>query len=46
MTEIVRLTLLCHGMTDAMSTGRFPADEGLNDVGIRQMGTIGSFGHG
>ncbi len=37
MSEIVRLTLLCHGMTEAMSAGRFPTDEPLNDLGTRQV---------
>lgn len=36
MTEVVRLTLVCHGMTDAMADGRFPADEPLNATGRRQ----------
>lgn len=38
MTEVVRLTLVSHAMTDAMSAGRFPADESLNDLGRRQVG--------
>lgn len=36
MSEIVRLTLVSHAMTDAMSAGRFPTDEPLNPVGHRQ----------
>ena len=36
MTELVRLTLVSHAMTDAMAAGRFPADEPLNDSGCRQ----------
>lgn len=36
MTEVLRLTLVSHAMTDAMAAGRFPADEALNDVGRRQ----------
>ncbi|BAX94707.1 histidine phosphatase family protein [Mycobacterium shigaense] len=36
MTDVVRLTLLSHAMTDAMATGRFPVDEPLNDTGRRQ----------
>ena len=36
MTEVVRLTLVSHAMTDAMSAGRFPTDEPLNSVGYRQ----------
>lgn len=37
MTELVRLTLVSHAMTDAMSAGRFPTDEPLNSVGHRQV---------
>ncbi|OBF69121.1 histidine phosphatase [Mycobacterium sp. 852002-51971_SCH5477799-a] len=37
MTGVVRLTLLSHGMTDAMASGRFPADEPLNAMGRRQV---------
>ncbi|BBX99403.1 histidine phosphatase family protein [Mycobacterium lacus] len=37
MTEVVRLTLVSHGMTDAMAAGRFPVDEPLNDIGRRQV---------
>jgi broad specificity phosphatase PhoE len=36
MSEIVRLTLVSHAMTDAMAAGRFPTDEPLNAVGHRQ----------
>ncbi|MGH3543587.1 MAG: histidine phosphatase family protein, partial [Mycobacterium sp.] len=36
MTEVVRLTLVSHAMTDAMAARRFPADEPLNDIGRRQ----------
>ncbi|WAC92082.1 histidine phosphatase family protein [Mycobacterium sp. Aquia_213] len=36
MTEVVRLTLVSHAMTDAMAAVRFPADEPLNDAGRRQ----------
>ena len=36
MSEVVRLTLVSHAMTDAMSAGRFPTDEPLNSVGLRQ----------
>jgi broad specificity phosphatase PhoE len=35
VTEVVRLTLISHAMTDAMAAGRFPADEPLNDTGRR-----------
>jgi broad specificity phosphatase PhoE len=37
VTGVVRLTLLSHGMTDAMAGGRFPADEPLNAIGRRQV---------
>lgn len=37
MSEVVRLTLVSHGMTEAMSAGRFPTDEPLNALGIRQV---------
>jgi broad specificity phosphatase PhoE len=37
VTEVVRLTLVSHAMTDAMSAGRFPTDEPLNSVGHRQV---------
>lgn len=40
MTEVVRLTLVSHGMTDAMAARRFPADEPLNDTGRRQAGRL------
>ncbi|GLE51793.1 histidine phosphatase family protein [Mycobacterium montefiorense] len=36
MTEVVRLTLVSHAMTDAMAAVRFPADEPLNETGCRQ----------
>lgn len=36
MSEVVRLTLVSHAMTDAMSAGRFPTDEPLNSLGHRQ----------
>ena len=36
MSEVVRLTLVSHAMTDAVSAGRFPTDEPLNTVGHRQ----------
>ncbi|MGV0719328.1 histidine phosphatase family protein [Mycolicibacterium elephantis] len=38
MTEVVRLTLVSHAMTDAMAAGRFPTDEALSAVGHRQAG--------
>ena len=37
MSEVVRLTLVSHAMTDAMAAGRFPIDEPLNSVGHRQV---------
>ncbi|ETB26752.1 histidine phosphatase family protein [Mycobacterium avium] len=40
MTGVVRLTLVSHGMTDAMADGRFPADEPLNELGRRQVQAI------
>ena len=44
MSGIVRLTLLAHGMTEATSAGRFPTDEPLNDLGVRQIRAIGDLG--
>lgn len=38
MTDVVRLTLVSHALTDAMTAGCFPADEPLNDAGRRQAG--------
>lgn len=40
MTEVVRLALVAHAMTDAMAAGRFPADEPLSDLGRRQAKTV------
>ncbi len=37
MSDVVRLTLLSHAMTEAMSVGRFPADEPVSDLGRRQL---------
>jgi broad specificity phosphatase PhoE len=37
VSEVVRLTLISHAMTDAMAAGRFPTDEPLNPVGHRQV---------
>ena len=37
MSEVVRLTLVSHAMTDAMAAGRFPTDEPLNATGHRQV---------
>jgi broad specificity phosphatase PhoE len=36
VSEVVRLTLVSHAMTDAVSAGRFPTDEPLNALGLRQ----------
>ncbi|MDH6196363.1 broad specificity phosphatase PhoE [Mycobacterium frederiksbergense] len=36
MSEIVRLSLVSHAMTDAMAAGRFPTDEALSPIGHRQ----------
>jgi broad specificity phosphatase PhoE len=36
VSEVVRLSLVSHAMTDAMAAGRFPIDEPLNPVGHRQ----------
>lgn len=44
MTEVLRLTLISHAMTDAMAAGRFPADEPLNDVGRRQAEAAAGLG--
>lgn len=41
MSANVRLTLLAHGMTAAMSAGRFPTDEPLSDLGLRQIDALG-----
>ena len=40
MTEVVRLTLVSHAMTDAMAAARFPADEPLNETGRRQVEAV------
>lgn len=37
MSGTVRLTLVSHAMTAAMSAGRFPIDEALNPLGHRQV---------
>ncbi|MBU9766889.1 histidine phosphatase family protein [Mycobacterium sp. TNTM28] len=36
MSEIVRLSLVSHAMTDATAAGRFPIDEPLSALGHRQ----------
>lgn len=40
MSEVVRLTLVSHGMTEAMAAGRFPADEPLDALGGRQVAEL------
>ncbi len=42
MTEVVRLTLVSHAMTDAMAAARFPGDEPLNEMGRRQAEAVGA----
>lgn len=37
MSGLVRLTMVSHGMTDAMAAGRFPVDEPLNALGRRRL---------
>jgi len=37
VSEVVRLTLVSHAMTDAMAAGRFPADEPVNALGRNQI---------
>lgn len=44
MSEVVRLTLVSHGMTDATAAGRFPTDEPLNALGRRQAGARAGLG--
>lgn len=44
MTEVVRLTLVSHAMTDAMSAGRFPVDEPLDTLGRSQVDPAIDFG--
>lgn len=46
MSEVVRLTLISHAMTDAMAAVRFPADEPLNALGHRQIGAMTALGNG
>ncbi|KLO46472.1 histidine phosphatase [Mycobacterium nebraskense] len=40
MTDVVRLTLVSHAMTDAMAAARFPGDEPLNNIGRRQAEAV------
>jgi len=44
VSEIVRLTLVSHAMTDAMAAGRFPADEPLSEIGQRQTQAMPDLG--
>ena len=37
VSDVVRLTFVSHGMTDAIAAGRFPIDEPLNNLGQRQL---------
>lgn len=46
MSEVVRLTLVSHAMTDAMAAGRFPTDEPINAMGRRQIGASIDWGAG
>jgi broad specificity phosphatase PhoE len=40
VTEVLRLCLVSHAMTDAMGAGHFPADEPLNAMGRRQLDAV------
>lgn len=44
MTEVVRLTLVSHAMTDAVAAARFPDDEPLNETGRRQSEAVAGLG--
>ncbi|MGA9374154.1 MAG: histidine phosphatase family protein [Mycobacterium sp.] len=44
MSEVARLTLVSHAMTDAMAAGRFPTDEPLSALGRRQANTCVDLG--
>jgi broad specificity phosphatase PhoE len=44
VSEVVRLTLVSHAMTDAMAAGRFPTDEPLNAIGMRQVDAASDLG--
>lgn len=39
-TELVRLSLITHAMTDALHRARFPGDEPVNAMGLRDLGRI------
>jgi broad specificity phosphatase PhoE len=43
VTEVVRLTLISHAMTDALAAGRFPADEPINDTGRHLVEAVAAF---
>lgn len=45
MSEVVRLSLVSHAMTDALAAGRFPTDEPLNPLGHRQVDATYELGH-
>jgi broad specificity phosphatase PhoE len=40
VTGVVRLTLVSHAMTEAMTAVRFPADEPLNETGRREAEAV------
>ncbi len=44
MTEVVRLTLVSHAMTEATVAGRFPTDEPLSELGCRQVAGVAADG--
>jgi broad specificity phosphatase PhoE len=44
LSEVVRLTLVSHAMTDAMAAGRFPTDESVNALGHRQVDASAELG--
>ncbi len=44
MTQVLRLTLLSHAVTDAMVAEHFPADEPLNAIGRRQLEAVADCG--
>lgn len=44
MTQVVRVSLVSHAMTDAMAAVRFPADEPLSDAGRRQAEVAAGLG--
>jgi broad specificity phosphatase PhoE len=45
VSEVVRLTLVSHAMTDAVAAGRFPTDESVNAIGHRQVDAAVELGH-